>query len=478
MSTPALPLGFRVQLDRRLWWLDRGAAVLGGSPPRLLRLRPAARERLAEQPMTVRDSASAALARTLLDAGVAHPRPVGGPTPEQVTVVVPVRDNAAGVQRLLAALTPGTPVVVVDDGSGSAHRRQLATVVAEHGAELVRHPTSRGPAAARNTGLARARTPFVAFLDSDVVPTPGWLTALLPHLADPAVALVAPRIVALPAGRGWVARYETLRSSLDLGPREAGVLPRSRVAYVPSAALLVRVAAVSGDERGCFAAEMSVAEDVDLCWRLHARGWRLRYEPAARVAHQHRTRVGTWLRRKAFYGTGAAPLAARHPRQVPPVVLAPWTAVAAALLLTGRRTGVTGAVVVTAVATVRLSRSLTGLHHPLATAAVLAPRGLYGALTQLASAAWRSYWPVTLLVAALSPRARRVLLAAGVLDGLADWATHRDTTPRRDGSAPSRLDPLRYLVAKRLDDLAYGTGLWWGALRAGEPAALRPELTR
>lgn len=63
---------------------------------------------------------------------------------------------------------------------------------------MVRHPTSLGPAAARNTGLAAAATPLVAFLDSDVVPEPSWLPPLLAAFEDPAVGLVALRIVALP----------------------------------------------------------------------------------------------------------------------------------------------------------------------------------------------------------------------------------------------------------------------------------------
>ena len=97
-----------------------------------------------------------------------------------------------------------------------------------------------GPAAARNAGLAACKTDFVAFLDSDVVPRRGWLEALLGHFCDPAVALVAPRIVGLAQTDNMVARYEAVRSSLDLGQREAPVVPYARVSYVPSAAIICR----------------------------------------------------------------------------------------------------------------------------------------------------------------------------------------------------------------------------------------------
>ncbi|MGZ4561277.1 MAG: mycofactocin biosynthesis glycosyltransferase MftF [Mycobacteriaceae bacterium] len=462
-AVPSLPPGFRVALDPQVRHLDGGAALLGGSPLRLLRLKPAARQLLAERPMQVRDRRSARLARQLLDAGVAHPCPLAGPSVDEVTVVIPVRDNAAGVDRLLRALDTAGPVIVVDDGS--RRPQELKAVSDSHGAHLRRHATSRGPAAARNTGLAHTRTPFVVFLDSDVVPDPGWLPPLLRHMSDPAVGLVAPRIAALAGASGWIARYETVRSSLDLGPREAPVVPRSRVAYVPSAALLVRVAAM---QDRAFDGSMPVAEDVDLCWRLHAEGWRLRYDPASRVAHEHRVDTRKWLTRKAFYGTGAAPLAERHPGQVPPVVLAPWTAAALALLFSGTRTGVLGAAVVTGISTVRIARMMQGLEHPLRTAAVLASQGQYYAVQQLASAAYRSYWPLTVLAAVGVPRMRRALVLGAVLEGVADWAAHREP----DGAG---LDPLRYVAAKRLDDAAYGAGLWWGAVRARSVSALRPS---
>ena len=59
------------------------------------------------------------------------------------------------------------------------------------------------------------------------------------------------------------------------------------------------------------------------------------------------------------------------------------------------------------------------------------------------------------------------MLAAAVVDGLADW---RRTRPE--------LDPVRYLLLRRLDDLAYGAGLWWGAARHRTTAPLRPGVQR
>src|ERR1700752_4445516 len=104
MTEPRLPDGFAVQVDRRVRVLGSGAALLGGSPTRLLRLAPTARTLLDNGRLEVHDAASAQLARTLLDATVAHPRPSGGPSHRDVTVGIPVRNKPFGLQRLLSTL--------------------------------------------------------------------------------------------------------------------------------------------------------------------------------------------------------------------------------------------------------------------------------------------------------------------------------------------------------------------------------------
>jgi mycofactocin system glycosyltransferase len=458
-----LPDGFTVRLAAGTRTSDGGRTLFGGSPTRLLHLRAGAAAVLARGDLAVTDARTAALARLLLDRGLVDP--VAAPrtlSEREVTVVVPVRDRPRELARLLDALPAGVPVVVVDDGS--ADPAATAAVAGRAEVVLLRHPVSRGPAAARNTGLRAVRTPLVAFVDSDVVPGPGWLGPLLAQLEDPAVGLVAPRIAALEAGCGGpVARYESARSSLDLGPVAALVTPRSRVSYVPSACLLGRVAAF-GDG---FDEDMHVGEDVDLVWRTVRAGWLVRYEPASVVAHEHRVSTRDWLARKAFYGTGAAPLALRHGPAVAPVVLSPWTAVVAGALLTQRRWSLPVAASVAAAATWRLSRRLEHSEQPLRAAARLAPYGVVSAVWQCGAAATRHWWPVVLPAAVASSRVRRAVVLLAVADGLVDW---RRTRPD--------LDPVRYLALRRLDDLAYGTGLWCGAVRHRTTSPLRPSLVR
>ncbi|SDU44300.1 mycofactocin biosynthesis glycosyltransferase MftF [Jiangella alkaliphila] len=479
--SPALPAGFGVVLDRHTRVLDGGRVLLGGSPRRALRLSPAGAAAFARlrRDGYVTDQRTAWLARRLVDAGVAHPRPpVAAGAAAGVTVIVPVRDRPAALDRCLAALTgadvslgtdvaagaharAGASVLVVDDGS--ADPAAIAEIAARHGARLIRRPESGGPAAARNTGLAAASqrggvAELVAFVDSDCVPSPGWLDRLAGHFADPAVVAVAPRIVpvvAPEAGR-VLGAFAAARSPLDLGPDEALVQPGGRVSYVPTAALLVRRPALDG-----FDEALRYGEDVDAVWRLVGSGGRVRYDPSVTVAHAEPATWPAWLRRRHHYGTSAGPLARRHPDRLAPLVVAPWPAAVTALLLARRPllATATGAVAAARLA-VRLRRD--GL--PPSAAAPMIAEATAATLTSTGRAVTQLALPAA--VALTRGRRRRLVTLAALVaaPALRDWLRLR----------PS-LDPLRWTLASTADDLAYGTGVWRGAVRA---RTLRPLLPR
>ncbi|MFD4605520.1 mycofactocin biosynthesis glycosyltransferase MftF [Streptomyces sp. NPDC058464] len=459
-----LPLGFVVELDRHTQVVDGGRALLGGFPTRLLKLTPRARRLLTGRALVVRDAAGALLADRLLETGMAHPvvGSLPAPTDPRYTVVVPVRDRPRQLDRLLRSIGPGRAVIVVDDASRQP--AAVAAAAARHGARLVALAVNAGPAAARNAGLRLVTTPYVVFVDSDIVLDPDTVPTLLRHFADPRVAMAVPRITGLPTpARTWIERYENSRSSLDLGAHPAPVRPGTPVSWASSACVVARVDALGAG----FDAGMRVGEDVDLCWRMVAAGRRVRYEPAVRAAHEHRVRLGDWLRRKAVYGTGAQPLAERHPESVAPVVFAPWSTAFAAALLAGRRWSAPAAAAVLAAVAVRIARKLDGTEHPYRLAVRLTGNGALATLSQTSALLTRHWWPLTAVGCALSGRVRRAAAVAALADIALEY--------RRDQAT---LDPVRYGVARRLDDLAYGAGVWSAALMARSSLALRPRVTR
>ena len=193
--------------------------VIAGSPLRLFRL--SAKGRAVVEAIEHRQplpAGHAKLTERLVDAGAIHPLPTDSPfTAVDVSIVVPAFNAMPG-----PVVDGVEEVIVVDDGSDPP-------LVAQPGQRLIRLPVNGGPAAARNAGLAEVTTPLVAFVDTDVQVDAGWLDALLPHFADPLVAVVAPRVGSA-EGTSAIATYEMTRSPLDLGAE-------------PGESLLVRVSA-------------------------------------------------------------------------------------------------------------------------------------------------------------------------------------------------------------------------------------------
>jgi mycofactocin system glycosyltransferase len=447
----------RVVLDASVRAYRAGTVLAGGTPARVMRLTSdgatTVRALLDGRPV---GAAGRQLARRLVDAGLAHPRP---PRDDgaSVTVIVPARDRPRALARCLTAMEPGRPVIVVDDGSCDA--AAVAEVARRQGARLLRCERSAGPAAARNAALAAATTELIAFVDSDCVPTPGWLGGLAGHFADPLVAAVAPRVAPIPnaGSRSPRERYCAARSPLDMGPRESRVVPLGRVPYVPTAALVVRRRALAHpfDER------LRYGEDVDLVWRLHDAGWRIRYDPSSTVHHGEPQTWRAWLTRRWRYGTSAAALARRHPDRLRPVVAHPLPTAAVALVLCGRpRLGVAALALHVALIDRRLRRTGVPRSQVVAWSARAAGRTFLAwarAATALGAPA--------LLVALRRPHARYAALALLVTAPAEEWARRRPP-----------LDPLRWTAACIVDDAAYGLGVWWGCLRHRSVTPLLPAL--
>jgi len=484
-----MPLGMVVELDPDTRQIADDV-LFGGSPARVLRLSAAGQRALAElRAGPVTSAAGATLARRLADTGMAHPRParaapLGAPVAEapvleapvveapvveapmaeapvlDATIVVPVRDRPRELERCLAAAGTRYSVVVVDDESADA--AAVAAVCAAHGARLIRRRVNGGPGPARNTALRVVSTEFVAFLDSDCIPPPGWIDALAGHFADPLVAAVAPRVVGIAAAgtaaagtaaAGTAATAAPGGSPLDLGDRPARVAPLTRVAYVPTAALVVRRAAL-GDG---FDEALRYGEDVDLVWRLIEAGWRVRYEPDVRVAHAEPASRSALLRRRFRYGNSAAPLTRRHPGAVAPLVLQPWPTITMAALL-ARRPLTAGAAF--GASTALLARRLRANGLPAENLARPMAGGVWQ--TWLGTGRWCGQFAAPALVLVLArPGGRRArtrwgrrAAAASLLIGppLAQWAG-------RHG------DPLRFTAVSLADQAAYGAGVYAGCLR-------------
>ena len=227
----------------------------------------------------------------------------------KVSVVVCAYNTADTIDDCLASLDaltyPSTEIIVVNDGShddtGAIARRYPAV-------RLIYVPNG-GLSAARNVGLAHATGDIVAYTDADVRVDPDWLTYLVqPMLQSDVVGSGGPNVA--PPDDPWVAQCVARAPG---GPTQ--VLLDDRIAeHVPGCNMAFRRDALLSIG-GFNPVYLRAGDDVDVCWRLQAKGLTIGFAPAALVWHHHRATVKGYWRQQAGYGEGESWLGAHHPEK-------------------------------------------------------------------------------------------------------------------------------------------------------------------
>ena len=194
-----------------------------------------------------------------------------------VTVLVPAHNEERTLAGCLAALTASThptlTICVVSDGSTDG----TAEIARGFDVRLLELSGNLGKSGALDAALAEVTSDLVLVVDADTHLAPDAIRLLAAAFADPQLGAATANI-RVRGERGLLARLQAVEYASIIG-----LLKRSNGLWgglftVSGAAACYRVAALRG--RGGFASQ-SVAEDIELSWRMQRAGWRLRYVPAA-----------------------------------------------------------------------------------------------------------------------------------------------------------------------------------------------------
>jgi mycofactocin system glycosyltransferase len=197
-------------------------------------------------------------------------------------------------------------VIVVNDGSTDSTEKMIKTF----NTRAIHLPQSIGASACRNLAAREANGDLLGFTDSDCVVHPHWLKDLSPYFNDGRVGIVGGYVSNF-YNRSSLDRYEEFKSSLNMGPLPFRVgADQLSNSYVPSCNLIIRKKAFF--DVGGFQEDLTVGEDVDLCWRTRKLGYHLLYIPRGKVEHKHRSDLLHMLMRRHDYGTSEAILYLRH----------------------------------------------------------------------------------------------------------------------------------------------------------------------
>jgi cellulose synthase/poly-beta-1,6-N-acetylglucosamine synthase-like glycosyltransferase len=195
-----------------------------------------------------------------------------------VDVIIPVYGErtealASTLSACLRQTFPASKIFVVDDGSPEP-------VAIPHWAAalpilVLRLPSNQGISAARNAAIARSTAPFLACINTEILPDPDWLATMLCYLASsPSVGACYSRIVPVnPNGllSRWRMRFHEAKYGEQSGPS----------GFAPGHAVLFRKQAI--DCVGGYNIRLRrIMEDSDICRRMQVAGWETHYVTASR----------------------------------------------------------------------------------------------------------------------------------------------------------------------------------------------------
>jgi GT2 family glycosyltransferase len=196
----------------------------------------------------------------------------------KVTVAIPCYNGKAHVGRAIEAILdqshPPDQILVIDDGSTD----KSADIIRRYPVCLMRHDSNKGLATARNTAIAAASGDVLVFVDADAYAGSHLLESLLKGYGRPKVGGVG--------GQGIEASIHSIadRWRRAHASQSHGRRPKD-VDFLYGLCMSFRLDALR-EVGGFDPAFRTNAEDMDIGLRLSASGYRLHYEPEARVYHQ------------------------------------------------------------------------------------------------------------------------------------------------------------------------------------------------
>lgn len=229
--------------------------------------------------------------------------------PPEISIVIVSWNGRHYLDACLEAVAAqsgvATEIILVDNGSydGTVEfvRSRFPKV------RIIALGDNRGFAGGNNAGARRARGDFLAFLNNDTVPDPGWLRALRDGIdGQSRFLLTTSRIV-------YMHDSSVIDSAGDGVFRAGGAFKRHHGASADAARASREVFGVCGaaclisrqvfEELGGFDEDFFAShEDVDLSYRARLRGYRCRYVADAIVRHHGSATLGRGSASAVFHG--------------------------------------------------------------------------------------------------------------------------------------------------------------------------------
>jgi len=210
-----------------------------------------------------------------------------------VSIIIPTFNGARRICNCLDALVRQTlgrkvEILVVDDGSTD----NIADVVARYSRVRLIRQANAGPAAARNRGANESRGEILLFTDDDCIPAPNWLEMMVEPFHDPDV--VGAKGIYCTHQGSVVARFV----QLEYEDRYRLMASHDSIDFIDTYSAAFRRERFLEMKGYDTSFPVACAEDIELSYRMSRRGWKMKFAPAAEVAHTHPDTLNRYLRKK------------------------------------------------------------------------------------------------------------------------------------------------------------------------------------
>lgn len=230
-----------------------------------------------------------------------------------VSIVIPARDEEGSVEATVRAALkldwPKIEVIVINDGSVDKTREIVQQLKSELAITVINHEIPQGKSISLNEGLKAASSEVVMILDADGIPARNVLSRMVPHfyLFENVLAVAGnPRIINTP---NLLSKLQAIEFSSTISTLRRGQSAWGRINTISGIMALLRRDKVL--ELGGFAVDQPT-EDIELTWRIHSKGYRCVYEPAAQVGMKVPLTIRHWFKQRRRWGSGLIRVLQKH----------------------------------------------------------------------------------------------------------------------------------------------------------------------
>ncbi len=175
-------------------------------------------------------------------------------------------------------------IIVVDDCSTDSSvvviKKEFPTI------RLIKHKINRGFSSAVNTGARSSKGKFIALINSDVIPENDFLAPALKHFDDENVFAVSLNEVGFSWAKG---KFSKGFVNHEPGPKSKMTSPTfwaSGGSGIFRRNMWMKLKGMDEELLNPF-----YWEDIDICYRAQKRGWKILWEPEAKVVHKHESTI-------------------------------------------------------------------------------------------------------------------------------------------------------------------------------------------